>query len=203
MDTCALLATVAVTFFDDHSGMSALAIQHVRADSRIALVYHDAPGVAAARPLLAGVAETLMADLVAGQTLSLIETSMPEHEAEPFVYARVTLSFAAAAWPGRVSACSGRVIAVDEVARTCGIAIREVHRTEVLVLSIHRVRSCAFPGFRQLCLRPTVGRTVAATASRTVAATVSRTVARTVGPIPARTPGQAPGEDGRDVLEVA
>jgi hypothetical protein len=203
MDTCALLATVPVTFFDDDSGMSALAIQHVRADSRIALVYHDAPGVAAARPLLAGVAETLMADLVAGQTLSLIETSMPEHEAEPFVYARVTLSFAAAAWPGRVSAGSGRVIAVDEVARTCGIAIREVHRTEVLVLSIHRVRSCAFPGFRQLSLRQTVGRTAPRTVARAVARTVGRTASRTAGRNPGRTPDQAPDEDGRDVLEVA
>ena len=118
MDVGAPLATVPVSFFDHRTGLSALAIQHVRADGRIALVYHDAPGVAAARPLLAGVAETLMADLVAGQTLSLIETSMPEHEAEPFVYARVTLSFAA--WPGRVSADTERVITADAVAHACG-----------------------------------------------------------------------------------
>jgi hypothetical protein len=150
MDVCAPLATVAVSFFDPHHCLSALALQHVRADGRTALVYHDAPGVAAAAPLLAGVAETLMAGLGAGHTLSLIETSMPEHEAEPFVYARVTLSFAA--WLGRVNAGSGRVIAVDEVARACGITVREVRRTEVLVLSVRRARSCAFPGFRQLPL---------------------------------------------------
>jgi hypothetical protein len=150
MDVCGPLATVPVSFFDLHSGLSALAVQHLRGDGRTALVYHDAPGMMAASPLLAGVAETLMAELAAGHTLSLIETSMPEHNAEPFVYARVTLSFAA--WLGRVNAGTGRVIPVDEVARSCGIAVREVHRTEVHVLSIHRARSCAFPGFRQLPL---------------------------------------------------
>jgi hypothetical protein len=150
MDVCGPLATIPVSFFDPHNGLSALAVQHLRGDGRTVLVYHDAPGVMAARPLLAGVAETLMAELAAGHTLSLIESSVPEHDAEPFVYARVTLSFAA--WLGRVNAGTGRVIAVDEVARACGIAVREVHRTEVHVLSIHRPRSCAFPGFRQLPL---------------------------------------------------
>jgi hypothetical protein len=147
MDMRAALVTVPVSFFDPHSGLSALAVQHLRVDGRTVLVYHDAPGVIAARPLLAGVAETLMADLAGGHTLSLIETSMPEHDAEPFVYARVSLSFAA--WLGRVNAGTGRVVAVDEVACACGIEVREVRRTEALVLSIHRVRSCAFPGFRQ------------------------------------------------------
>ncbi|HWF57360.1 MAG TPA: hypothetical protein VG520_03315 [Candidatus Dormibacteraeota bacterium] len=147
MDRHTALVTVPVSFFDQQTGISALAVQHLRADGRTVLVYHDAPGVIAARPLLAGVAETLMAELAAGQTLALIESSMPEHDAEPFVYARVSLSFAA--WVGRVNAGSGRVIAVDEVACACGIAVAEVRRTEVLALSIHRVRSCAFPGFRQ------------------------------------------------------
>ena len=91
-----------------------------------------------------------MAELAAGHTLGMIETSIPEHEAEPFVYARVPLSFAA--WVGRVNVGTGRVIDVAEVAGACGITTREVQRTELLVLSIHRVRSCAFPGFRQLGL---------------------------------------------------
>jgi hypothetical protein len=52
MDAGALLATVPVAFFDPRSGLSALALQHVRADGRTVLVYHDAPSVAAARPLL-------------------------------------------------------------------------------------------------------------------------------------------------------
>ncbi|MGH7722542.1 MAG: hypothetical protein ACRENL_06875 [Candidatus Dormibacteria bacterium] len=150
MDVRTPLATLPVSFFDPHSGLSALAVQHLRADGRTALVYHNAPGVIAAQPLLGGVAETLMSQLVAGHTLSLIETSMPEHESEPFVYARVTISVAA--WLGRVGAGTGRVIAVDEVAHACGIAVREVRRTEALIQSIHRVRSCAFPGFRQLPL---------------------------------------------------
>lgn len=155
MDACGPLATVPVSFFDPHTGLSALAVQHLRADGRTVLVYHDAPGAPAAQPLLAAVAETLMAELAAGHTLSLVETSMPEHEAEPFVYARVILSFVA--WLGRVNAGAGRVVDVDEVARACGITIREVQRTEVLVLSIHRARACAFPGFRQLPLRRAPG----------------------------------------------
>jgi hypothetical protein len=150
VDVCSPLATLPVSFFDPSTGLSALAVQHVRADGRTALVYHDAAGVMAARPLLGGVAETLMAELAAGHTLSMIETSIPEHEAEPFIYARVALSFAA--WVGRVNAGTGRVIDVAEVAGACGITAREVHRTELLVLSIHRVRCCAFPGFRQLPL---------------------------------------------------
>jgi hypothetical protein len=150
MDVTAPLATLPVSFFDPHSGLSAFAIQHVRADGRTTLVYHDATGVAAALPLLAGVAETLIAELGAGQTLSLIETSVPEHEAEPFVYARVTLS--SAAYPGRVNAGAGRMMSIDAVARACGIEVREVERTQTLVLALHRRRACAFPGFRQLAL---------------------------------------------------
>ncbi len=150
MDVGPPLATLPVSFFDHHTGLSALAVQHVRADGRTALVYHDAPGVIAARQLLGGVAETLMAELAAGHTLSLVETSIPEHRAEPFVYARVTLSFTA--WTGRVSADTERVISVDAVACACGIDRRELERTEALVLSVHRPRACAFPGFRQLGL---------------------------------------------------
>jgi hypothetical protein len=150
VDVAAPLATIPVSFFDQQTGLSALALQHVRADGRTALVYHDAPGVAAGRQLLGRVAETLMAELPVGHTLSVVETSIPEHCAEPFVYARVTLSFTA--WTGRVSADSERVIALAEVARACGIDVREVERTEALVLSIHRPRACAFPGFRQPAL---------------------------------------------------
>ncbi len=148
MDVRAPLVTIPVSFFDRQTGLSALAVQHVRADGRTALVYHDAPGTAAARPLLSGVADTLMAALAPGHTLSLIETSIPEHRAEPFLYARVTLSFTA--WTGRVSAGTERVIAADDVARACGIEVRELVRTEALVLSVQRPRACAFPGFRQL-----------------------------------------------------
>ena len=150
MDMCAPLATLPVCFFDRQTGLSALAVQHVRADGRTALVYHDAAGALAARQLVAAVAETLMAELPAGHTLSVVESSIPEHRAEPFVYARMTLTFTA--WTGRVSADSERVVDVGEVAGACGIAVREVERTEGLVLAIHRPRACAFPGFRQLGL---------------------------------------------------
>ena len=150
MDVGAPLVTIPVSFFDHQTGLSALAMQHVRADGRTALVYHDAPGTVAARPLLSGAAETLMAGLAPGHTLSLIETNIPEHRAEPFVYARVSLSFTA--WTGRVSADTERVITADAVAHACGIDVRELVRTEALVLSIHRPRACAFPGFRQLGL---------------------------------------------------
>jgi len=131
-------------------------VQHLRTDGRTALVYHDAAGVAAARPLLAGVAETLMAELAPGQTLGLIETSVPETSFEPFVYARVVLS--CAAWPGRINAGTGRVMGVEAVAAACGIEVGEVQRTQVLVLAVHRPRACAFPGFRQLPLAERAGR---------------------------------------------
>lgn len=150
MDVTAPLATIPISFFDHHAGLSALAVQHVRADGRTVLVYHDAAGVMAARPLLGGVAEALMAELPAGHTLSLVESSIPEHRSEPFVYARVTLSFTA--WTGRVSADGERVITADGAARACGIGLRELERTEALVLTIHRPRACAFPGFRQRAL---------------------------------------------------
>jgi hypothetical protein len=150
MDIHAPLVTIPVSFFDHQTGLSALAVQHVRADGRTALVYHDAPGTVAARPLLGGVAETLMAELAPGHTLALIETNIPEHSAESFVYARVSLSFTA--WTGRVSADTERVITTHEVADACGIDVCELLRTETLVLSIHRPRACAFAGFRQLGL---------------------------------------------------
>ncbi len=150
MDVCAPLLTIPVSFFDRQTGLSALAVQHVRTDGRTALVYHDSPGRVAARPLLGGVAQTLMAELAPGQTLALIETNVPEHPAEPFVYARVSLSVTA--WTGRVSAATERVISAAAVAAACGIDMRELVRTEALVLSIHCTRACAFPGFRQLGL---------------------------------------------------
>ncbi len=159
MDEGPPLATVPVTFFDARSGISALAFQHVHAGGRIALVYHDAPGVAAARPLLAGIAETLMAELPASHTLGLVETSIPEHGYEPFVYARVILS--RAAWPGRINAGTGRVMGIEAVAGACGVAVHEVQRTEFLVLTIHHPRACAFPGFRQLPLGERAGRFLA------------------------------------------
>ena len=160
MDIGAPLATIPVSFFDRSTGLSALAVQHVRADGRIVLVYHDAAGVVAARPLLGGVAETLLADLPPGHTLGLVETSMPEHPAEPFVYARVTLAFTA--WTGRVAAEGERPLAADDVARACGIAVEELRRTESLVSSIHRPRGCAFAGFRQLALGERSRRVLAA-----------------------------------------
>jgi hypothetical protein len=150
MEVGVLLATLPVSFFDHRTGLSALAVQHVHADGRSALVYHDAPNVSAARPLLGGVAETLVNALPPGHTLSLVESSVPEHHAEPFVYARVTLTYAASS--GHVSADSQRVVGADAVARACGIDIRELERTETLVRAIHRPRACAFPGFRQLAL---------------------------------------------------
>ncbi len=150
MDALAPLATIPVSFYDRASGLSALAVQHVRGDGRTALVYHDAPGEVATRALLSGVAETLMAGLAPGHTLSLIETNVPEHRAEPFVYAQVSLAFTA--WTGRVSAAGARVITTDAVARACGIDVSELLETEALIVSIHRPRACAFPGFRQLAL---------------------------------------------------
>jgi hypothetical protein len=150
MDALAPLVTIPVSFFDHQAGLSALAIQHVRAGSRIALVYHDAPGEVAARSLLGGVAETLMAGLAPGHTLGIIESNVPEHRAEPFVYARVSLSFTV--WTGRVSAAAERIVTADAVAQACGITAEELEHTQALVLSIHQPRACAFPGFRQLVL---------------------------------------------------
>lgn len=160
MDPSAPLVTVPVTFFDPQTGLSALAVQHVRADGRTVLVYHDAPGIAAVRPLLAGVAETLVAELRESQTLSIIETSIPEHAAEPFVYARVTL--ASIAHADRISAGPGRVVCAETVAHACGIDLRELERTQVLVVAVHRPRACAFPGFRQLALGERVRRILVA-----------------------------------------
>lgn len=145
------LATVPVTFFDRHTGLSALAVQHLHVGGRLAIVYHDAPSITAARPLLAGVAETLLTELAPGQLLGVIECSVPEHAAEPYIYARVSLSVNAAS--GRVHVGPGRVVAADAVAAACGVAPRELARTEALVAAVHRPRRCAFPGFRQLALR--------------------------------------------------
>ncbi len=153
------LVTLPVSFFDPQTGLSALAVQHLRTDGRTALVYHDAPGVAAARPLLAGVAETLMSAMPTAHTLGLIETSVPENSFEPFVYARVVLS--CAAWPGRIDAGTGRVMGVAAVAHACGIEVAEVERTEFLVLAVHQRRACAFPGFRQLPLGRRAGSALA------------------------------------------
>lgn len=160
MHEAAPLATIPVSFFDHQTGLSALAVQHLHAGGRTVIVYHDAPGNAAARPLLSGIAETLAAELGAGQTLGLIECSLPEHAAEPYIYARVTLSSTTPS--GRVDAGPGRVVSVESVARACGVEVREVERTEALVAAMHRPRSCAFPGFRQLRLRERAGRDLAA-----------------------------------------
>lgn len=150
MDSAAPLVTTPVSFFEPHTGHSVFAVQHIRADGRTALLFHDAQGIAAARPLLAAVAASLMADLPEGHTLSLIESGVPEHPVEPFVYARVTIS--SAAYPGRLVAGTGHALDLAAVARACGVAVREVERTQLLVRLIHRPRSCAFPGFRQLPL---------------------------------------------------
>jgi hypothetical protein len=150
MQPDAPLVTVPVSFFDHRSGLSALAVQHLRPSGRVVLVFHDAPGAAAARPLLSGVAQTLAGELTGGQTLTIIESSVPEHPAEPFIYAQVTLSTSHPA--GVVNAGAGRVISVAAVARTCGVEVREVERTQALVAAIHRPRQCAFAGFRQLAL---------------------------------------------------
>lgn len=160
MHVGAPLATVPVSFFDNRTGLSALAIQHLMCDGRVALVFHDAPGAAPARRLLSGVAEALARELTEGQTLGIIESSVPEHPAEPFIYARVTLS--AEIHPGHVDAGAGRVISVEAVARACGIEVREVQRTEALVAAIHRPRACAFLGFRQLALGDRTGRALEA-----------------------------------------
>lgn len=146
------LATLPVTFFDPQTGLSALAVQHVHAGGRTALVYHDATGSSAARTLLSGVAQALLSELGEGQTLGLIETSMPEHSAEPFIYARVALSRAASGGP--VTAAPGRVLTLDAVARACGVETREIQRTEAVVSSVHRPRACAFSGFRHRGLGP-------------------------------------------------
>lgn len=155
MINSAPLVSIPVAFFDPRTGLSALAVQHLRADARTALVYHDAPGPAAARPLLSGIAESLIAELTPGQTLGMVETSMPEHPAETFIYARVALTrvtMSRAVSPGRVSAHTARTLSAEATARLCGITVRELTRTEQLVAGIHRPRSCAFAGFRQLPL---------------------------------------------------
>ncbi len=164
MTTPPPLASIAVAFFDARSGLSALAVQHLRTDGRTVLVFHDAPGPAAAHPLLTGVAESLAMELSAGQTLTLVETSMPEHPVETFIYARVVLGRVPAAPAAvsrgagdrraavRVSARGGAILSPTAVARLCGITVMELGRTEHLVAGIHQPRSCAFPGFRQLPL---------------------------------------------------
>jgi hypothetical protein len=149
-----------VSFFDHQSGLSALAIQHVSTEGRMVIVYHDAPSPAAARAALSRVAETLAGELAPGQVLGLIECCVPEHAAEPFIYARATLSSVRGS--GRVDVGAARVVSVEAVARACGIEVREVERTEHLVASVHRPRRCAFPGFRQLRLGDRGRRGVAA-----------------------------------------
>ena len=164
MTTPPPLASIAAAFFDSRSGLSALAMQHLRTDGRAVIVFHDAPGPAAAHPLLSGVADALAMELTAGQTLTLVETSMPEHPVETFIYARLVLGRAPDATsahvgesggprPGvRLSARGGAVLSASAVARLCGITVMELARTEHLVAGIHQPRSCAFPGFRQLPL---------------------------------------------------
>ena len=149
-----------VSFFDEQRGLSALAIQHVSANGRMVIVYHDAPSPAAARAALGRVAETLAAELAPGQLLGLIECCVPEHEAEPFIYARATVSSVPGS--GRVDVGATRVVSVEAVARACGIEAREVERTELLVATVHRPRRCAFPGFRQLRLGERARRDVVA-----------------------------------------
>lgn len=146
MNTASPVATIPVSFFDRQTGLSALAIQHIRCDGCTTLVYHDAPRVTAALPLLAGVAEALLAGPAGEQPSRLIESSMPEHTAEAFVYAEVSFSSAASGVP----APSARLVGVDEVARACGVSVREILRTQVLVTAVYTPRCCAFAGFRQL-----------------------------------------------------
>jgi hypothetical protein len=164
MTTPPPLASIAAAFFDSRSGLSALAVQHLRTDGRAVIVFHDAPGPAAAHPLLSGIAEALGTELTAGQTLTLVETSMPEHPVETFIYARLVLGRVPDATSahvvetgdrqpvGRLSARGGAVLSAAAVARLCGITVMELGRTEHLVVGVHQPRSCAFPGFRQLPL---------------------------------------------------
>lgn len=142
------LATLPIAFFDERSGLSALALQHVRPDGRLALVYHDAPSTAAALPLLSALAEALAAELADGRCLGIIEFSLPEHPVERFAYAQVVLS--PGLLPGRVRVGAGRQLGVCAVAEACGVEPTELARTEELVRALHRPRACAFPGFRQL-----------------------------------------------------
>lgn len=150
MTSMAPLATSLVSFFDPNGGLSALAVQHVRSDGRTVIVYHDAPSGSTARRLLCGIADTLSAELSPSQSLGMIECYVPEHPAEPFIYARLTLSRTSSS--GRVEIGAARVVSVESVARACGITMAEVDRTQSLVSAVHLPRGCAFPGFRQLAL---------------------------------------------------
>ena len=148
MPVTAPLATVPIAFFDQRTGLSALAVQHLRTDGRLALVYHDAPSSAAALPLLGALAEALVGEIGEGRCLGIIESSLPEHPAERFAYAQVILS--TGPLPGRVRVGAGRQLGLCSVAEACGVEAQEVARTEELVRAVHRPRACAFPGFRQL-----------------------------------------------------
>lgn len=144
------LASVAVSFFDPGSGVSALALQHLRCDGRTVVVYHDASSPAAAARLLGAVGERLIGEMQAGGVLSMIDTSMPEHPLESFAYAQVSLWHAPT--PGRINAGSARRLTPASVAQRCGITVAELERTEQLVVAVHRPRACTFPGFRQVAL---------------------------------------------------
>ena len=144
------LAVVPLAFIDSRTGISALALQHVQHDARVVLLYHDAPGPAATLPLVGAIARSLRARLALGQALTIIETSMPEHPAETFVYAQAALR--CHDLDDEVEVASLRAISADRAARACGITREELRRTEQLVTAIHRPRGCAFPGFTELHL---------------------------------------------------
>lgn len=147
MPTSPLLAGAPLAFLDIRSGLSALALQHVHLQTRVTLLYHDAPGPAATLPLLAAVATSLHLHTAAGEPLTLVETSMPEHTAESFVYAHAGLR--RCGLDDRVEVTSLRVLSADRVARVCGITAGELRRIEHFVSAIHRPRGCAFPGFTE------------------------------------------------------
>lgn len=142
------LVSVTSAVFDRHSGVSALLVEHVHPHRRLGLVFHDAATLVAVRPLLAKVVATLRAHLASGQSLVLVESSLPDHPCEPFLYARVGTPTPPI--QARRSVTVGPLLARTTVAELCGISAHELRRTEELALAMYEPRRCAFAGFRQL-----------------------------------------------------
>lgn len=144
------LLTVTSAAFDRRSGLSVLVVEHVHAKRRLALLFHDAATLAASRPLLAVVAATLRGRLAPGQGLGMVESSLPDHPREPFLYARVGAP--AATGQARRGVTVGPLLSGAMVAELCGITTQELRRTEELAVAMYESRRCAFAGFPQLDL---------------------------------------------------
>ena len=129
-----------VTFDDAHRRVSALVTRHRGERGWIALVYHDAPSVAAAMPVLDTIAAALVRPGCGARPSLLLEAGMPEHRLERFVYAAVRLRRRG----GCVRATAGDVIPAALVARLCGITGDALDELEQQVVRVHRPHGCTF-----------------------------------------------------------